>query len=104
MDKLLEQISSFISSHDLTGLLELWKHLDSRIFTRLEASRYEPPQSTIFTWPRTPAVRKLENSLLKLYAVTCVSTKYSTLSFTYDQPFTFSSAPAPLLHPGSQKS
>ena len=25
--------------------------------------------------PRTPAVRKLENSLLKLYAVTCVSSK-----------------------------
>jgi len=62
VDRIVDQLSSFINSHDLGGLLDLWRHLDSRIFTRLEASR-------------VPAVRKLENSLLKLYAVTCVSTK-----------------------------
>jgi len=62
VDRIVDQLNSFINSHDLGGLLDLWRHLDSRIFTRLEASR-------------VPAVRKLENSLLKLYAVTCVSTK-----------------------------
>ena len=62
VDRIVDQLNSFINSHDLCGLLDLWRHLDSRIFTRLEASR-------------VPAVRKLENSLLKLYAVTCVSTK-----------------------------
>ena len=39
VDRLLEQLNGFIASHDLAGLLELWRHLDSRIFTRLEASR-----------------------------------------------------------------
>ena len=62
VDRIVDQLNSFINSHDLGGLVDLWRHLDSRIFTRLEASR-------------VPAVRKLENSLLKLYAVTCVSTK-----------------------------
>ena len=64
VDRIVDQLSSFVNSHDLNGLLDLWRHLDSRIFTRLETSR-------------APAVRKLENSLLKLYAVTCVSTKQS---------------------------
>ena len=62
VDRIVDQFSSFINSHDLSGLLDLWRHLDSKIFTRLEASR-------------VPAVRKLENSLLKFYAVTCVSSK-----------------------------
>ena len=76
VDRLLEQLNGFIASHDLSGLLELWRHLDSRIFTRLEATRCQAPLSTVScSLPRTPAVRKLENSLLKLYAVTCVSSK-----------------------------
>jgi hypothetical protein len=62
VDKLVEQFNQHISGHDLAGLLELWRHLDSRLFCRLEAAR-------------GVAVRKLENSLLKLYAVTCVSTR-----------------------------
>ena len=62
VDKIVDQLSQYVTNHDLTGLTELWKHLQTKIFCRLETQR-------LIT------VRKLENSLLKLYLVTCVQTK-----------------------------
>jgi len=62
VDRILEQINCYISTHDLTGLLELWKHFDVRLFSKLETRRIV-------------AVKKLENSLLKLYVVNCIQTK-----------------------------
>ena len=62
VDKLVDQLSQSISSHDLGGLLDLWKHLDTKLFSRLETHRLA-------------GVRKLENSLYKLYIVSCVQSK-----------------------------
>lgn len=46
----------YIYNYDLTSLRELWGHLDLRMFSRLESHF-------------TPAVRKLENAVLKMYLV-----------------------------------
>ena len=62
VDKIVEQLSQSIASHDLSGLLELWRHLDTKLFSRLETHRLA-------------GVRKLENSLYKLYIVSCVQSK-----------------------------
>ena len=62
VDKIVDQLSQSISSHDLGGLLDLWKHLDTKLFSRLETHRLA-------------GVRKLENSLYKLYIVSCVQSK-----------------------------
>ena len=62
VDKIVDQISQTISSHDLSGLLELWKHFDTKLYSRLETHRLA-------------GVRKLENSLYKLYIVSCVQSK-----------------------------
>ena len=62
VEKIVDQFSQYVTNHDLSGLLELWKHLQTKIFSRLETQRLS-------------TVRKLENSLLKLYLVTCVQTK-----------------------------
>ena len=62
VEKIVDQFSQHITNHDLTGLIELWKHLENKIFLRLETQRLV-------------TVRKLENSLLKLYLVTCAQNK-----------------------------
>jgi len=62
VEKIVDHIQQSISSHDLQSLLELWKHFESKLFSRLET-------------PRLAAVKKLENSLYKLYAVSCVQSK-----------------------------
>ena len=62
IEKIIDQLIQKITSHDLIGLLELWKNLETKIFLRLETQRLV-------------AVKKLENSLLKLYLVTCVQNK-----------------------------
>lgn len=59
VDKLVDQLTQHIYSYDLVALRELWAHLDHKIFTRLEQEF-------------TPAVRKLENAVLKLYVVNAV--------------------------------
>lgn len=59
VDKLVEQLTQYIYAYDLSALRELWAHLDHRIFTRLEQEF-------------TPAVRKLENAVLKMYVVNAV--------------------------------
>lgn len=46
----------YIYNYDLVSLRELWGHLDMRMFSRLESHF-------------TPAVRKLENAVLKMYLV-----------------------------------
>ncbi|XP_033342526.1 WD repeat-containing protein 91 isoform X2 [Megalopta genalis] len=46
----------YVYNYDLTSLRELWGHLDTRMFSRLESHF-------------TPAVRKLENAVLKMYLV-----------------------------------
>jgi len=61
-DKVVEQILSLISTHDLQGLRDLWQHLNSRLFRRLD-----PIQ--------TGAVGRLEAGVLKLYVVNCVQNK-----------------------------
>ncbi|KAL3268187.1 hypothetical protein HHI36_007313 [Cryptolaemus montrouzieri] len=60
VDKIIEQLLQFISNYDLTSLRELWSHLDTHMFTKLE---------TQFV----PGVKKLENAVLKLYLVNCVT-------------------------------
>lgn len=62
VDKILDQINQLVVSHDLLGLTELWKHFETKIFSRLESNK-------------VAAVRKLENSILKLYAVNCIQSK-----------------------------
>ncbi|XP_061388975.1 WD repeat-containing protein 91 [Musca vetustissima] len=56
-EKVMEQFNHCINHNDLQGLLSLWKHLDANLFSKLEHSY-------------AMAVKKLENSLLKLYLVT----------------------------------
>ena len=51
-----------ISSQDLAGLRDLWNHLETRLFNRLE-----PVQCA--------SVSKLEAGLLKLFVVNCISNK-----------------------------
>ena len=46
----------YIYNSDLTSLRELWGHLDTRMFSRLENHF-------------APGIRKLENAVLKLYLV-----------------------------------
>ncbi|CAL4113265.1 unnamed protein product, partial [Meganyctiphanes norvegica] len=61
VDRLVDQVVSHIQTYDLSGLRELWAHLDTRIFTRL-------PHSL------SSCVRKLETSLLRLYVVNTIQT------------------------------
>ncbi|GFG39309.1 hypothetical protein Cfor_02234 [Coptotermes formosanus] len=59
VDKIVEQLMQFIYAYDLNSLKELWTHLDQRMFSKLEHNF-------------TPAVRKLENAVLKFYLVNAV--------------------------------
>lgn len=63
-DRLVDQVVSCIQSHDLQGLRELWQHLNTRLFRRLD-----PVQ--------TGSVGRLECGVLKLYVVNCIQTKSS---------------------------
>lgn len=56
VDKIVDQLMQYIYNYDLTSLRELWGHLDIRMFCRLESHF-------------TPAIRKLENAVLKMYLV-----------------------------------
>lgn len=56
VDKIVDQLMQYIYNYDLTSLRELWGHLDARMFCRLESHF-------------TPAIRKLENAVLKMYLV-----------------------------------
>ncbi|XP_066586172.1 WD repeat-containing protein 91 [Prorops nasuta] len=56
VDKIIDQLMQYIYNYDLTSLRELWGHLDLKLFSRLE---------NYFS----PAIRKLENAVLKLYLV-----------------------------------
>lgn len=38
VDKIIEQLLQFIFSYDLNSLRELWSHLDSYMFTKLESN------------------------------------------------------------------
>ena len=62
VDKIVDQISQHISSHDLPGLLDLWKHFDTKLFSRLDTQK-------------AAGVKKLENSVYKFYVVSCVQSK-----------------------------
>ena len=62
----MEQLQSFVSSQDLSGLTELWKHFQLKLFRRLESQQ-------------AAAVRKLETSLFKLYCCTCVTARYKVM-------------------------
>ena len=59
---MIEQILNLISNHDLQGLRDLWQHLNSRLFRRLDSTQ-------------TGAVSRLESGVLKLYVVNCVQTR-----------------------------
>ncbi|EFN82795.1 WD repeat-containing protein 91 [Harpegnathos saltator] len=56
VDKIVDQLMQYIYNYDLASLRELWGHLDTRMFCRLESHF-------------TPAIRKLENAVLKMYLV-----------------------------------
>lgn len=56
MDKIVDQLMQYIYAFDLSSLRELWGHLDTRMFSRLENHF-------------VPGVRKLENAVLKMYLV-----------------------------------
>ena len=53
MDKFLELMTSYISGYDLVSLRDLWHHLNTKIFSRLENSQ------------STATVAKLETSILR---------------------------------------
>lgn len=59
VDKIIEQLMHHISAYDLNALRELWGHLDSYMFSKLESHF-------------TPGVKKLENAVLKMYLVNAV--------------------------------
>lgn len=56
VDKIVDQLMQYVYNYDLTSLRELWGHLDTKMFCRLESHF-------------TPAIRKLENAVLKMYLV-----------------------------------
>ncbi|EFN72477.1 WD repeat-containing protein 91 [Camponotus floridanus] len=56
VDKIVDQLMQYVYNYDLISLRELWGHLDTRMFCRLESHF-------------TPAIRKLENAVLKMYLV-----------------------------------
>lgn len=56
VDKIVDQLMQHIYNYDLLSLRELWGHLERRMFLRLE-NLY------------TPGIKKLENSVLKMYLV-----------------------------------
>ncbi|XP_045483199.1 WD repeat-containing protein 91 [Harmonia axyridis] len=60
VDKIIEQLLLSVSNYDLSSLRELWGHLETHMFTKLEAQFM-------------PGVKKLENAVLKLYLVNCIS-------------------------------
>nr|CAD7444336.1 unnamed protein product [Timema bartmani] len=60
VDKILDQLMQYIFSYDLVSLKELWSHLDHKMFSKLEHHF-------------APAVRKMENAVLKLYLVNAVT-------------------------------
>lgn len=55
-DKIVDQISHYVYTHDLQSLREIWNHLDTNIFNKLEH---------FFT----PTCKKLEQGIFKLYLV-----------------------------------
>ncbi|XP_071440748.1 WD repeat-containing protein 91 [Hetaerina americana] len=59
VDRILDQLMQYIYSYDLNSLRELWGHLDQRMFSKLDQHF-------------CPAVRKLENAVLKMYLVNAV--------------------------------
>lgn len=38
VDKIIDQIMQFVSNYDLTSLRELWGHLDTHMFSKLESN------------------------------------------------------------------
>uniref|UniRef100_A0A1I8PYA7 ARMC9 CTLH-like domain-containing protein n=1 Tax=Stomoxys calcitrans TaxID=35570 RepID=A0A1I8PYA7_STOCA len=56
-EKIMEQFNYSINHNDLQGVLTLWNHLEANLFSKLEHNY-------------AMAVKKLENSLLKLYLIT----------------------------------
>ncbi|KAK4875337.1 hypothetical protein RN001_011759 [Aquatica leii] len=59
VDKIVDQLVQFVNSYDLISLRELWGHLDTHMFTKLESHF-------------VPAIKKLENAILKLYLVNLI--------------------------------
>ncbi|KAI4461900.1 hypothetical protein MML48_5g00008602 [Holotrichia oblita] len=59
VDKIIDQILHIINIYDLNSLRELWTHLDSHMFSKLESHFH-------------PGVKKLENAILKMYLVNAI--------------------------------
>ena len=59
VEKIVDQIESFINTYDLQGLKTYWSHLDRRFFSKLSHEAYRN-------------VCKLETSILRLYVVHAV--------------------------------
>ena len=60
--RVVDHILQLIQNHDLQNLVDLWRHLDGKLFSRLDPSQMN-------------AVTKLEANVLKLYVVNCIQTK-----------------------------
>ncbi|XP_017778951.1 PREDICTED: WD repeat-containing protein 91 [Nicrophorus vespilloides] len=58
-DKIIDQLWHFIGIYDLNSLKDLWNHLDTHMFAKLESHF-------------TSGVKKLENGVLKMYLVNAV--------------------------------
>ena len=59
MDKIVDQLMQYVYTYDLGSLRELWGHLDTRMFSRLDNHF-------------VPGIKKLENAVLKMYLVNAV--------------------------------
>ncbi|KAJ8984003.1 hypothetical protein NQ317_006856 [Molorchus minor] len=59
VDKIIDQFLQFINIYDLNSLRELWTHLETHMFTKLESHF-------------NTATKKLENAVLKMYLVNAV--------------------------------
>lgn len=64
VDKIVDQIQSFINVSDASGLIDYWNHLDGLVFSNLEIHFQH-------------AIRKVEHSIYKLYIVIAIQNSRS---------------------------
>ncbi|RIA99611.1 WD40-repeat-containing domain protein [Glomus cerebriforme] len=73
-DKIIEELYSYITSSDINGLLDYWKYLDLRYFSRLDARFFE-------------SVKKFEICLIKYYLVYATQQKRKDKIFEFFETF-----------------
>ncbi|GES84047.1 WD repeat-containing protein 91 isoform X2 [Rhizophagus clarus] len=73
-DKIIEELFSYVTSSDIDGLLDYWKYLDLRYFSRLDARFFE-------------SVKKFEISLIRYYLVHATQQKRKEKIFEFFETF-----------------